>query len=296
MQRQDLSSRSRQLRSARVPFVHARVVLAERPTSAKPGDEAIILGDGTLEGFIGGTCAEATVRDQSLALLRSGQTMLLRITPDPENDQPGKRVIHNPCLSGGTLEVFLEPSVPPPLIVVVGRAPIANALIALGSDLRYSVERYRATVPADTAAVVVASHGRGEEEALTAALDAGVAYIGLVASPRRGKAVLDSLRLTEADRTRVHTPAGLDLGAGTAEEVALSILAEIVAARPRPLIPATSPSASPVPVGATIDPVCGMKVFPEEDGLHVDHDGRKVWFCGRGCLEAFVAEPAMYRA
>src|ERR1700684_1477527 len=102
--RQDLSGRSVELRAARVPFVRARVVLAERPTSAKPGDEAIILGDGTFEGFVGGTCAEATVRDQSLALLASGEAIVVRITPEKEADQPGKRVVHNPCLSGGTLE------------------------------------------------------------------------------------------------------------------------------------------------------------------------------------------------
>ena len=98
-----LHERAQSLRDHRVPFVHARVVLAERPTSAKPGDEALITADGTIEGFVGGQCAESTVRSQSLTLLSSGDSMLLRIAPNPEADQPGKTVVHNPCLSGGTL-------------------------------------------------------------------------------------------------------------------------------------------------------------------------------------------------
>ena len=105
--------------TARVPYVHARVVLAERPTSAKPGDEALVLPDGTIEGFVGGTCAESTVLAQGLALIDSGESLLLRITPEPEPPQPGKLVVHNACLSGGTLEIFLEPVLPAPRLVVV---------------------------------------------------------------------------------------------------------------------------------------------------------------------------------
>src|SRR6478736_82103 len=95
------------LRRQRAPYVHARVVLAERPTSAKPGDEALVLADGTIEGFVGGTCAESTVRAQGLALLDSGESLLLRISPVEEPQQSGKLTVVNPCLSGGTLEIFL---------------------------------------------------------------------------------------------------------------------------------------------------------------------------------------------
>jgi len=294
--RQDLSGRSRDLRAARVPFVHARVVLAERPTSAKPGDEAIILADGTIEGFVGGSCAEATVRDESATALRSGEATVVRITPLAEPDQPGKRVVHNPCLSGGTLEVFLEPAVPPPLLVVVGHAPIARALGPLAAALRYEVLIYGGALPPDATAVVVASHGRGEEEALTAALASDVGYIGLVASPRRGRAVLDGLGLSDAQRARVRTPAGLDLGAGTAEEVALSILAEIVATRPTVPVGAPTQSDTARPPGRPADPVCGMTVDPGEGGFSLAHDGQVVWFCGRGCRDAFAADPAAYRS
>ena len=270
--------------------MYARVVLAERPTSAKPGDEAIILGDGTLEGFVGGTCAEATVREQSLALLGSGEAIVVRITPVEEPEQPGKRVVHNPCLSGGTLEVFLEPSVPPPLVLLVGDAPIAKALQSIGAALHYCVQVYDGDIPSDTAALVVASHGRHEEEALAAAVEAGVPYVGLVASARRGRAVLDRLAITESYKAQIHTPAGLDIGARTSEEVALSILAEIVAAKPRQVQP-LSLQPAPIATHPATDPVCGMTVFPGDDALHLEHDGRTVWFCGRGCREAFAAHP-----
>ncbi|HET9092167.1 MAG TPA: XdhC family protein [Acidimicrobiales bacterium] len=296
MLRQDLTARSLELRAARVPFVHARVTLAEAPTSAKPGDEAIVLADGSIEGFVGGACAETTVRESSIGVLGTGEPVVLRITPEPEPAQPGKAVVHNPCLSGGTLEVFLEPVVPPPLVVVVGGAPIARALAAVGAGLGWAVERYDGAVPGDAAALVVASHGRGEEEALVAALETGVPYVGLVASRRRGAAVVASLEVPPELRARVHTPAGLDLGATTPGEVALSILAEVVQSR-RGLPPLVATAPSPPagePSDRSIDPVCGMTVFHEEHGLVVEHEGHEVWFCGRGCRDAFVADPGAY--
>ncbi len=293
--RQDLSSRSVELRAARVPFVHARVVLAERPTSAKPGDEAIILADGTIEGFVGGDCAETTVRQQSVKALSSQEPVLLRITPAPETDQPGKLVVHNPCLSGGTLEIFLEPLVPPPLVHVVGTSPTAGALLSLGRRLGYAMSAYEGRVGVDAAALVVASHGRGEEEALVAALDAGVPYVGLVASRKRGRTVVDSLPVSDELKAKVHSPAGLDIGATTAEEVALSILAEIVASHPQAARP---PSSAPAVLPRTeIDPVCGMSVLTSQDAVHVEdpeRGGRTVWFCGTGCRKAFLADPDAY--
>jgi xanthine dehydrogenase accessory factor len=241
---------------------------------------------------VGGTCAEATVRDQSLALLSSGEAIVVRITAVEEAEQSGKRVVHNPCLSGGTLEVFLEPSVPPPLVLLVGDAPIAKALQSIGAALHYCVQLYDGEIPPDTAALVVASHGRHEEEALAAAVEAEVPYIGLVASARRGRAVLDRLNVSESGKAQIHTPAGLDIGAGTSEEVALSILAEIVAARPRQ---APRQIRRTAPLAAT-DPVCGMTVFSGDDALQLEHDGRTVWFCGRGCREAFAADPGAFSA
>jgi xanthine dehydrogenase accessory factor len=293
--RQDLSGRSVELRAARIPFVHARVVLAERPTSAKPGDEAIILADGTMEGFVGGDCAETTVRQQSVEALSAREPVLLRITPVPEPDQPGKVVVHNPCLSGGTVEIFLEPLVPPPLVHVVGTSPTATALLSLGRSLGYAMSAYEGRVSVDAAALVVASHGQEEEAALVTALEAGVAYVGLVASRKRGSAVVDRLDVSAGLKAQVHTPAGLDIGAATAEEVALSILAEIVASHPRRARSSTVVAA--VLPRTEIDPVCGMSVLAGTDAVHVDDSergGRTVWFCGPGCRKAFLADPDAY--
>lgn len=296
MIRQDLSGRAAVLRDERIPFVHARVVWAEPPTSAKPGDEAIVAGDGTIEGFVGGECAEATVVRESLEALSRAAPVLLRITPSPEPDQPGKRVVHNPCLSGGTLEIFLEPALPPPLVQVAGDSPTALALAALGRPLGYAMVAWTGRVEPDAAAVVVASHGRDEEEPLVAALEAGVPYVGLVASRRRGTAVVSALPVGDDLKEKVRVPAGLDIGAATAEEVALSILAEIVAGQPRRARPGHPLVAD---VCTSVDPVCGMTVMASGDSLHVTHPdpvqgGRVVWFCGPGCQKAFLADPDAY--
>lgn len=293
--REDVRERAESLRRARVPFVHARVVFAERPTSAKPGDEALVLADGTMAGFVGGTCAESTVRAQGLALLDSGESLLLRISPTEEEQQPGKLTVVNPCLSGGTLEIFLEPVMPAPLVAVHGDTPIARALAALAAPLGYAVVPWEGANVDDTAGVVIASHGRDEEAVLQAALQAGVPYVGLVASRKRGEAVVAGLAVDEASRARVRTPAGLDIGARTPEEIALSILAEIVAARPRPSgrVPSAD-GAGDAAEGSAVDPVCGMNVAMVDASLHLDHEGARWWFCGSGCLRAFAADPAAY--
>jgi xanthine dehydrogenase accessory factor len=306
--RPDIADRSASLRREGIPFVHATVVLADRPTSAKPGDEAIVFTDGTIEGFVGGTCAESTVRAQSLALLDSGEPLLLRITASPEPGEAASSTaggstrlsVHNPCLSGGTLEIFLEPVIPAPLLVVHGDSPIADALTRLAGDLGYQVAGALAEDGRRAAAVVCASHGRDEEDVLTAALAAGVEYVGLVASRKRGEGVVASLEVDEAARGRVHTPAGLDIGARTPEEVALSILGEIVAERRstsgRPVQEPSGPEEASQGPGTAIDPVCGMTVATLETSLHLDHEGTRYWFCGSGCLRAFAADPAGYLA
>ena len=289
----DLALRAQELRHARAAFVHARVVVAEKPTSAKPGAEAIVLADGTIEGFVGGACAESTVRAQALALLDSGDTLLLRITPEPEDPRPGSLTVHNPCLSGGTLEIFLEPVIPAPLVVVAGDAPIARALLELVGPLGHAGRAFDGMLPPDTAGVVIASHGRDEEGVLVEALRANVPYVGLVASRKRGEAVLASIDVCASMKARVHTPAGLDIGARTPEEVALSILAEIISTRPRQ---SGRPVSEGVPAAAesATDPVCGMSVVMVDASLHLDHEGNRYWFCGSGCLRAFAADPSAY--
>ena len=188
-----LDDRARDLRDSRVPYVHARVVLAEAPTSAKPGAEALVLPDGTIEGFVGGQCAEDSVRAAALDVLDEGESMLLRVLPDDAEEfpeSPGSRTVVNPCLSGGALEIYLEPKLPAAEIVVVGRTPIADALVEFGQAMGFAMtadpDGDQAIVGAT--AVLIASHGRAEEPTITSALDAGVGFVGLVASQKRGAA------------------------------------------------------------------------------------------------------------
>lgn len=302
----ELDLRATQLRRQGIPFVRARVVLAEKPTSAKAGDEAIIHADGSIEGFVGGTCAESTVRAQSLMLLDSRQPLLLRITPTDEQSvgtvdrspAAGTRTVHNPCLSGGTLEIFLDPVVPPPLVQVHGAGPIAGALRRLVVELGY---RAGDVDPADTGgalAVIVASHGRQEVEMLASALDARVPYVALVASRKRAAGVLADLTtarpdLAGAPSERVRSPAGLDIGARTASEIALSILAEVVSVKAQAAEPPVVETGRESLLTA-VDPVCGMTVAAVETSLHLDHEGRRWYFCGPGCLRAFATHPAGY--
>lgn len=296
--RSEITARANELSAKRVPYVHARVVFAERPTSAKPGDSALVLADGTIVGFVGGTCAESTVRAQSLALLDSHESLLLRITPEAEEQTVGKLTVHNPCLSGGTLEIFLEPMVPAPLVAVVGDSPIARALVRIGERLGYEV--ILSSSPDGAAAVVVASHGRDEADAIAAALRAGTPYVGLVASRKRGEAVLASIDVCGSMKARVRTPAGLDIGARTPEEIALSILAEIVASRPRPSgrdvldNSENSENSEKTALTQAVDPVCGMSVAMVDTSLHLEHNSGRVYFCGSGCLRAFAANPTAY--
>jgi xanthine dehydrogenase accessory factor len=306
------------------PFVTATVVRAQSPTSVRAGDSAIVRPDGAIEGFVGGTCAEASVRLYALRAMESGEPLLLRILPgaaegDPEAAE-GAVTVKNPCLSGGALEVFLEPHVPPATMRVVGVAPIAAALTDLAKRVGYAVESAPAEEaepsPADVA-VIVASHGHDEERVLTAALRSGVPYVALVASEVRGKAVRESLDLSEEDRARLHTPAGLEIGAETPEEIALAILAEMIASRPtvapgrvprpqaaEPAAPerdrpaerasAEPPRAPPAPVVVStetaVDPICGMEVAVSEASIQLERGGELYYFCSEGCREAFRTE------
>lgn len=230
-----ISDRAEQLVRARTPFVYATVVRAQQPTSVHPGDEAILLADGTIEGFVGGQCAQHSVRKAALGALQAGESVLLRVLPDGDvhfPEAPGASVVVNPCLSGGALEIYLAPRLPAPLIRICGATPIADALAVLCGVLGYEVVRddpgkLQGALTGATA-VVIASHGGPEAETIRAALDAGIGYVGLVASRVRGAAILDNLGLSVAERARVHTPVGLPIGARTPAEIAVSILAEVI--------------------------------------------------------------------
>jgi xanthine dehydrogenase accessory factor len=290
----DLDAHASELTWSRTPFVRAMVVRAERPTSAKPGDRAILLADGSIDGFVGGACAEATVRLHGLRLLESGESTLLRISPGTSIERAGEGYVEvaNPCLSGGTLEIFLETVIPVPLVLVFGDTPVARALTRIGIAMDYQITEpadATAPIPPDAAAVVVASHGRDEEPMLTAALRADVPYVALVASRRRGPAVIASLAVNDEQRARVRTPAGLDIAAHTPPDVALSILAQIIATR--------EPTAGAKPVMETdTDPVCGMSVAVADASLRAEHAGRTWYFCSPGCRSRFVDDPGRFAA
>lgn len=300
-----LAARVAQLSADRVPFVLATVVRARRPTSVAPGDTAIILADGTIDGFVGGQCAESSVRLYSLRALETGEPMLLRLIPEGGDTEQapdgidGVIVERNPCMSGGAIEIFLEPQLPTARIVIFGGSPFATALSELAAAGGYDV---LATATADdtelaaATAVVVASHGNDEERVLTAALSAGVPYVALVASRKRGTTVRESLELAPELAAQLHTPAGIDIGAQTPAEIAISILAELVMVQhAEPAVAAeTAPNASGVEKGieSAIDPVCGMKVAVTESTLYLDAAGARVYFCGTGCRLAYTAPQA----
>jgi xanthine dehydrogenase accessory factor len=272
--------------------VHATVVRAQPPTSAYPGDEAILLADGTIEGFVGGQCAQNSVRKAALGALQAGESVLLRVLPDGDvhfPEAPGACVVVNPCLSGGSLEIFLTPQLPAPLIRVYGATPIAEALIQLCGVLGYDARAD--TDLAETNAVVIASHGGPEAEIISTALDNGVAYIGLVASKVRGASILNGLELSDAERARIHTPVGFPIGAKTPAEIAVSIAAELIAAvRDGSLDRHTVPVyADPI---AAVDPVCGMTVPIGPATEHLKLADEDYWFCCAGCRTAFAAGKA----
>lgn len=288
-----LSERIEQLTRSRVPFVQATVVRAQEPTSAHAGDRAIVLADGSVEGFVGGQCATGSVRAAALDALETGEGVLLRVLPAEDTsfpETPGASIVVNPCLSGGALEIYLEPQLPPPALYLVGSSPTAEAVAALAPALGFVVDRAGEGVqPAGAVAAVVSTHGGDEPAAIRAALDAGVMFVGVVCSHTRGKALLAELDLSEPERQRVHPHVGLDIGARTPAEIALSIMAAVVRGiRLEGLTAAPAAETSPRPVQA-VDPVCGMTVTVAPDTPHVVADGVDHWFCNPGCRDAFVA-------
>lgn len=285
-----LDERVGQLVAARTPFVHATVVRAEQPTSAHTGDEAIVLADGTIEGFVGGQCTQNSVRQATRCALQTGESVLLRVLPDGEThfpEAPGASVVVNPCLSAGALEIFLAPWLPSPLIGIAGATPIAEKLAEVCAVVGFDVRRDCVDDLTALTAVVIASHGGPEAEAIRAALEVGVGYIGLVASRTRGAAVLSELTLSEAERARVHTPVGLDIGAKTPAEIAVSIVADLIRGIRTGGLRVVA--AQPQQPAMAVDPVCGMTVTIGPDSEHLRVDGHDYWFCSSGCHASFAA-------
>lgn len=308
-------ARAAELASAREPFATATVVRAERPTSAKPGAKAIVTRAGALEGWIGGSCATPVVTREALAALVAGEARLIVLSSEPVAPREGVRQFPMTCHSGGALEIYIEPVLPPEQLVVVGRTPVARALAALGSALELRVVAVDpAATPQDfpsaeavvrdlaaarvdaRSAVVVATRGDWDETAVRAALATPAPYVALVASRRRGDRLREDLAaagVAPSDLARLRYPAGLDIGARSEPEIALSILAEMVATR-------ASRAAEPLPaelMGAqpaeATDPICGMTVAVTPRALTAMHEGMTYYFCSAGCQRRFLADPAL---
>ncbi len=250
------------------PFALATVVGVERPSSARIGDRALVTADGELHGWVGGACTEPEVIRLSLEALADGDTRRERIA--------------SRCASEGAVEVLIEPQRPALLLAVVGDAPAARTLRELAAVLGWRTTPD--VVGAD--AVVVASMGRGDEEALEAALASGADYVGLVASAKRAGAVTAELRdrgIDEESLARIRSPAGLDLGPLAQEEIAVAILAELVAWRHT-----RGPSPAEL-VEEAVDPICGMTVAVAAAKETVVRDGVTHYFCGTHCRKRFEA-------
>jgi xanthine dehydrogenase accessory factor len=301
-------------------FALATVVRTERPTSGKSGYKAIVRPDRRLVGWLGGSCAESVLVAESLAALADGRPRIVRLSPyaNPGATHDGVVEYVMECQSGGAMDIYIEPHLPKPQMVIVGESPVAEALTSLGRILEYRVvavapmaaegafpdadelvrdlDRLPALVGAPTYAIV-ATMGRYDEAALRPILDSTAAYIGLVASRRRADAVREALRqagASEAALERLHSPAGIDIRAHSPEEIAVSIVAEITQVRRSAALASTeaAPTAAP---DATVahDVVCGMEVDRATPLTEV-HDGLTYYFCSEGCRARFREAPSAF--
>jgi len=306
-----------ELTRARTPFALATVVWRRSPSSGHTGSKGVVLSDGTVRGWLGGACAEPTVVREALASLDDGAARLLFMgSPDELAAREHDEAITIPmaCESEGAMEIYLEPFLPVPQLVVFGRSPAVHALTMQARSLGWDVaviddggvaeehphpELVRTSFDLSglgigpSTAIVVATQGHYDDLALRGALDADAGYIGLVAAEKRASSLLELLRdqgLDEAQLARVHAPAGLDLGPVDNAEIAVAVLADLVARRAAGQLraPAT------VTPREAIDPVCGMTVFVDQAKYHTVHDCTDYWFCAPGCLRAFHANPGAY--
>lgn len=319
--RENILARAEELERLREPFCLAIVTWVQAPTSGKPGFKAIVRSDGSIVGWVGGSCSRHALLMECRAALAEGLPRLLRLRAlgdPPPAPVPGTvdRVME--CQSGGAMDIFVEPHPRVTQLIVVGDSPVAESLSSLGRLLGFRVvaagpdidparfpdadevvpdfEGLAAKLDADSYAVV-ATMAVYDAGALAVLLRSPAAYIGLVASRRRAAALRDDLAregFTPTDFERIQNPAGVDILARTPEEIALSVAAEIVRrTRARPPSGAAEPIVAPVPAAA-VDPVCQMEVDPATAVLRAEHLGTTYYFCSEGCLRKFRADPALF--
>ena len=280
----DVLREAARLAEAGEPFALATVVSVQRPASARRGDRGIVTADGQLVGWVGGACSEPIVVREALRAVADGAPRLVRIGPPGTPGGADVVCAESHCASEGVVEVLVEPQLPAPLLGVVGDGPAARTLAELAHTIGWRVTR-EPDVGAD--AVVVATMGTNDESALAAALAGTAGYVALVASARRARVVLAALRaagVPDEVLSRVRSPAGLDLGPSTQEEIAVAVLAELVAWRHT-----QAPVLAP-PVEA-VDPVCGMTVAVDGATHTVEHGGATWYFCSPHCRTAFLESP-----
>jgi xanthine dehydrogenase accessory factor len=301
------------------PFVLATVVWRRAPSSGKEGSTAVVTPDRRVRGWLGGACAEPTVIREALKALEEGTPRLLFLGPPEElaaRGRDGVVTVPIACQSEGALEVYVEPVLPQPHLVVIGRSPAVGALASMAGVLGWrtvvvddgghaedypgagevvtTLDLQRASV-GDRSIVVVATQGHYDEAALEAALATPAPYVGLVASRRRADSVVGYLRdrgVGDERLARVHAPAGLDLGKVAHEEIAVAILAELVRERAAGALAAAPPAE--IPRHEALDPVCGMTVDVAGAKYSSTFEGTAYYFCSAGCLQRFEEDPARF--
>lgn len=303
----DVMARAVELMAKGESFAMATVVWRQAPSSGHYGSRAIVMPDGTLHGWIGGACAEPVLIREAKRVLAEGTSSLIWLGQEQDflgmHVPEGVMTVPISCQSDGALQIFVEPVAASPHVLVVGRSPMAMTLVDLVRDLGWrsqlaSQEEFSASMIQPSSAVIVATQGHGDEEVLEEALKGQPAFVGLVASRKRGEVVRGYLAergLPAEGLGRIHVPIGLDLGHTTHREIAVSILAELVQmraagalkARPRTLLPMVEPET-------VIDLVCGMTVDAVPANRPFEYEGTTYYFCAPGCRKAFEKDPAAF--
>lgn len=308
-----LDDMMRDLSLSHEPYVRATVVWVRAPSSGSPGDTAIVRMDGSLHGWAGGACAEPVVSAAAREVLDTGVAGLIFLGPEGESGRQDVRTVPMSCASEGALEIFMEPIVPQPYVVIVGRSPAVGKLARLlavmewkvtivdeegkGGDLLSDLDVVSNFVDAEAVvpnAVIVATQGHYDEDALEWAISTDAGYIGLVASPTRSTSVLEYLKalpIPDEDVARVRAPTGIYLGEVDHEEIAVSILAELVKERAAGSLRRKGTVQTTGRSGSAVDPVCGMSVEIAGARFTHDHLGDTVYFCCPGCRTVFIADP-----
>lgn len=298
-------------------FAIAVVVRYQAPISGKPGNKAIVFPDGKIWGWIGGGCAQPVVVQEALKALADGQPRLIRISPS-SSPEDGIVDYTMTCHSGGTLDIYIEPVLPKPHILILGRSPVAKTLARLGKAIGYAVSVVasgadRESFPdsdlvqaeldlgqlktAPQIFIVVSTQGEGDEEALEQALLTQAAYVAFVASKAKARKILDYLkeRGVAVDRlSQVRAPAGLDIRAASPEEIAVSILAEIIQVNGTRAAVPKAQTQLPVLKQETRDPICGMTVDVSVAKHKSEFHGKYFYFCCSSCKQTFDKQPEKY--